>query len=402
MNIISPLIRSVENPKPSLSNPANWLIERLGGFSVSGQNVTPQTAVGLPAVWRAVDVLSNSIASLPFQVFSQVGDVETLNREHPVYPLIHTKPNQNMTTFQWRKLEMVHVLLWGNGYSRIMFDQSMRPGELLPVHPQDIRVELMDGKLWYIQNGEETVDGSQMLHFKGMGWNGITGKSVIAVQRENLGLALAAQEFGAEYYAKGAKLDGVIQTPNVLNTDGLKNLRESWNTTYSQRGGERVAILDNGMEYKNIGIPPDDSQFIETRKFSVTDVARMFSVPPPLLYDLERATFSNISELILSFTKFSLMPWIINIEQEVNDKLFFESEKGNTFASLNVEGLLRGDIKERSEFYKTLHMLGSISANEIRKKENMNPVDGGDKYFVAANMIDVKQPNRQNETQNTI
>lgn len=378
-----------ENPSTNLSNPDNWLIDWFGGKTSSGEKVTVDTSLGLPAVWRAAWLLSNTIAALPLQVFEKK-DGETNKIDHPISKLFSKKSNNIMTAYIWRQVSMLHVALWGNAYSLIVFDKKMRPAALLPFHPSTVKVSYIDGKLWHkfqTQKGDIVVDSANVLHLKGMSFDGITGKSPISVLRENIGLGLAAQKFGSTFYQKGARLDGVIEIPGKFGDAGVKNLRQTWKDTYEGPEGERLAILDAGMKYHQIGIPPEDSQFIETRKFTITDISRIFGIPPPLLYDLEKATFSNITELILSFTKFDLAPWLENIEQEINDKLFFENEKDTIFAEHNIEGLLRGDSITRSNFYRTMIQNAVMTPAEARRKENEN--GGIDKFFIPANYMEV-------------
>lgn len=400
MNILSPLIRSANNPQSSLSNPANWLIDLVGGASSSGEPVSVSTSLGLPAVWSAVTLLSSSLAMLPLNVFQREGVNKKRLDSHPVNKLIKNKPHEMLTSFQWRQLMSAYTLLWGNGYSLIKYNEA-RPVELVPYHPNNVTIHYSGGKYWYTLKDKEgkstTVDSTNVIHFKGLGFDGIKGQSVISAMKDNLGLSLAAQNQGAKFYKDGMKLDGILTVPHKMKREGKDKLRTSYEETYLTKG-KRLMILDGGIEYKQMGIPQADAQYIETKVFQLADVARMFRVPPPLLYDLDKASFNNISELILSFVKFSLTPWIVNIEQELNDKLFFESEKGKMFLKLNVEGLLRGDVKARGEFYQKLHMVGAISPNEIRTKENMNTYDKGDGRYIPVNMQEVgKPPLKQND-----
>ena len=403
MNILSDVFRSVENPETPLSSPADWLVNLFGGLSTSGEKVTPETSLSLPAVWSAVALMSQTLGALPMGMFSNV----TGQREqiiHPVGTLLKNKPHDLLTAYQWKQLMMAHVTLWGNGYSLIKRGTDTRPNQLIPYHPTSVTIRFRKNKYWYVFRPDKiartdktvVVDSTNVLHFKGLGFDGVKGQSVIASMRDNLGLGISAQKIGAKFYKDGMKLDGAIEVPHAMKDDGIKNLRNSFEKTYNSEG-KRLLILDGGMKYHQIGIPPDDSQFIETRKFSVTDIARMFRVPPPLLYDLERATFNNISELILSFVKFSVTPWVVNFEQELSDKLLMESEKENISIKYNLEGLLRGDVKQRAEFYKTLVMNGIMNRNEARAKENMNPYDGGEIFLVPQNLRDatkkVEEPN---------
>ncbi|MGR3220860.1 MAG: phage portal protein [Candidatus Anammoxibacter sp.] len=398
-NLLRSIIRgNPNNPESNLSNPANWLLDWIGGSGTkAGIDVTPDAALGLPAMWRAVSLWSKTIGALPLHVYTEKNGNKVVDKKHPTYNLLHNKPNDKMTSYIWRLTSMIHVLLWGNSYSLIEFNGAVRPISLMPFHPRDVDVKIDDnGKIWYVfkqPNGETIiVDSSQVLHIKGFTTDGITGKSLISALKENIGLGLAAQEFGASFYKKGAKLDGVIEMEKTLGKSGIGNLRQTWKDTYAGNDGERLAILDAGMKYKTIGIPPEDSQYIETRKFSVTDVARITDIPPPLLYDLERSTFANIQKLIESFVKFSLTPWLINWEQEINDKLFFNNEKNVTFAQFNVDGLLRGDVKARYEAYQKAIQNGIMTPNQAASKENLPTYPEGNQHFMPMNIQPIGTP----------
>lgn len=381
-----PLLRQVPESK---GTPLGlFAISDFFGLSKAGTNVTAKTALSLPAFYSAVRLISETIASLPLQVFEVKDGQKTLRRDHPIYKLIKDKPNPNMTSFIWRELVATEVMLHGNHVSLISERVNEVPTRLTPFPPRDIMINVINGKVWYTlrtTEGDITVDSSNVVHVKALGDNGITGKSIIQVARENLGLGLAEQETAANFYGSGMKLDYQITNAGELSEEGLKRLRETI-SKYTGAGGERTFLpLDAGMEAKPLGVPPQDAQFLESRKFSVTDIARWLRVPPPLIYDLERATFSNISELILSFVKFSLTPWLVNIETELNDKLFMESEKGSFFSEFNVDGLLRGDSKARAESHKIALQNGWLSINEVRAMENLNPILGGDQHFFAMN-----------------
>lgn len=389
------------NPTP-LSSPANWLVDLFGGGPTkSGITVTPETSLGLPAMWSAVSLWSQTIGMLPLQIFTEIDGNKQIDKTHPTYRLLHNKPNKDMTSYIWRMTSMIHAILWGNAYSLIEFDNMVRPTSITPFHPRNVDVRVDDnGKIWYVftlPSGETlTKDSSNVLHIMGFSTDGITGKSLITALRENIGLGLAAQEFGADFYGRGAKLDAVIEMDKPLSKEGRELLRSSWVSKHGGLDGERLGILDVGMKYNEIGIPPDDSQFIETRKFSVTDIARITRIPPPLLYDLEKSNLANITNLLASFVKFSLNPWLANWEQELNDKLFWDKEKNNTFVEFNVEALLRGDIKTRSEAYQKLIQIGVMNPNEARQLENWNKYEGGDTFFMPLNIQPIGTPPKSN------
>ncbi len=237
----------------------------------------------------------------------------------------------------------------------------------------------------------EIVEQSNILHIMGFTMDGLWGKSPLTVSREAIGGALATQEFGNLFFKNGANMGGVLQTDEVLSDTALKRLQETWAEIYEGvKKANKTAILEAGLKYESISIPPNDAQFLETRTFQVEEIARIFNVPPPLLYDLSRATFSNIEELILSFVKFDISPDLRAWEAEYNRKLLFESEKGKLFIEHSVDGLLRGDQKARADFFQKMIQNGVMSPNQVASKENLPNFEGGDTHFVNGNMISVK------------
>ena len=388
-DILPEHLRSVSSTATGLSDPKLWLSDFFGGPTKSGATVNTSTALGIPAFWRGVDLWSNTIGSLPLNVMNRTASGKEIARGTTLFNLLHDRPNEVMTSFQWRKMSQSHLCLYGNAYSVIEFDSQINPTALLPFHPNDVTPVWSGGKVWYqirADKQEFMVDSASMLHIKGMWLDGLRGLSLVSVLKETLGLAIATQDSSATFYKKGSRLDGVITQVGQLADGGMKKLRKTWNDTFGNPTGNRVAFLDAGMDYKAISVDPEKSQMIEARKFSVTDISRIVSIPPPLLYDLEKATFSNITELIQSFEKFDLRPWLVNWEQELNWKLLKEEQRSTTFTKFNVDGLLRGDAKERAELHRTLFNIGAASPNEIRSKENMNSYKNGETKFRPLNM----------------
>jgi len=380
--------------RSSLENPSTSLVEFLTGAPVSsGVTVSSQTTLGLPAIWRGVRLMSSVVASLPLGVFENTAEGKKKRTDHDIFSIIKN-PNPYMTGYTWREISMFHAHFWGNSYSLISNRQNGVPTELLPFHPKDVTPVVEKGKLWYVFSMDGTqhiIEPLNVVHVKGLGSDGIKGKDIVTLLKENLGLGLAQQQNASDFFGSGSKLKYVITQGEgkALSAKGVKNLRKSWKKVHGGVGGEDVAFLDIGQDIKQIQATPEESQNIQSRKFSVTDVSRILGIPPPLLYDLERSTFSNIEKLILSFTVFDLNPWTVNIEAEYDTKLFKESEKLIVFTEHNLEGLLRGDPKTRSEFYQKMIMYGIMSPNEVRRLENMNPYEGGDVYYVPQNMAPV-------------
>jgi len=410
---VEQLPAKVEEPKEErgaivkgLDNDADWL----GYFkkTSSGVVVNEQTALTFSAVWAAVKLLSESVAGLPLQVFESDGKGKTMLKEHPVYSLVHDTPNPIQTRFTFLQTLMTSVLLYGNAYASIIKDRFARPVELRFIHPDDVTVHFQDGRLMYqvysFDNRDEVYAARDMIHVLGLSTDGLMGKGIIKVAQDSIGLGLAAESFGNTFFSHGANSELSYESPSTLTDEQYTRLRNLLaSRSQGLENAHKPLLLEGGMTIKQLTIPPEQAQFLQTRKFQVNEVARWFNVPPHLLADLERATNNNIEEMSTEFVQYSLVPWLNRIEQEFTKKLFYEDEKPAIFAEFNVEGLLRGDVKSRAEYYRVMWNIGAISDNEIRSKENINPYEGGDKYYKPVNMEDVNNPitNVQSENTNT-
>ena len=365
-----------------------------GGANSTGENVNEKTALGLPAFFRCVDLLSNDVASLPLKLYRK--ELDGRKNEavgNPVYKLIHSKPNKWQNSFEFRKLMQVQALVHGNAYALIVWDHATaRPLEVLPFHPELVDCMVEDGVLHYAfktAKGVVVVDQTNVLHIKGLGTDGVKGKPLLNLMAETLGQSIAATKATSGFWSKGLRLDGVVSMEGTLKPQGLKLLRKTWRETYGGSTGERVAILDNGAKFQPIAVTPEQAQFLESKRFSVIDVCRMLGVPPPLAFSMENSTFKNAEEMTRIYAKHGLRPWLVNWEGELNDKLLREDEAGFVFCEFNMEGLLRGDITARSQFYKEMITHGVFAPNEVRAKENMNGYAGGDEYVIMANLVRV-------------
>ena len=384
-----------------LKNPSDWLLSAFTGAPTrTGVRVSESTALKLTAVFACVRILSETVASLPLPVYRRVpGGGKERAPDHPLYTVLHDIANPEMTAMVFRETIMSHCVTWGNGYAYIIRDNAGRVRELWPLLPDRTRPERnkQTGELYYITT---RLDGQQIklpprdvLHIPGLGWDGIKGYSPIHMAREAIGLGLATEEFGARFFGQGTHIGGVAEHPGKLGEQAHKNLTESLNAAYQGLGKSHLLlILEEGMKYQKIGIPPNDAQFLETRKFQVTEIARIFRVPPHMLADLERATFSNIEHQSIEFVVHTIRPWLVRWEQAIKMRLFSELERQTYFAEHIVDGLLRGDIQSRYQAYAVGRQNGWLSANDIREKENMNPIeDGGDIYLVPLNMVPANQ-----------
>lgn len=370
---------------------AGWL----GGESATGINVTQEGALRYSAVFACVRVLAESVASLPLHVYERQPDGKERAPEHPLYKLLHDTPNPYMTSFELRETLQGHLALWGNGYCEIEYSNGGVPVALWPLRPDRMEaVQRTENGLVYSyrlpQGGVVKLPGYAVWHLRGLSSDGLVGYSPIALMRQAVALGLAAEEFGARFFGNDARPGGVLQHPGVLSAKGAENLRASWD---SKHGGlsnsHRVAILEEGMTYNQIGVPPNDAQFLETRKMQVTEIARIFRVPPHMLADLDRATFSNIEHQSIGFVTHTIRPWLVRWEQSIQQQLMPERDRDRYFVEFLVDGLLRGDTTSRYAAYAVGRQNGWLSANDIRRMENMNPLpdEQGDVYLVPLNMV---------------
>jgi len=392
-NPLQYLFHSRDKPQNSVSAAPVFYF----GTSGSGQSVTVRSAIQVSAVYACIRVIAETVASLPLHVHRNTDTGSVKATEHPLYRLLHDEPNTEMTSFILRETILSHLLLWGNAYCQIVRNGRNHIVGLYPLLPDRMEVDRgSDGRLVYTYT---TTDGKRVklppemvLHIPGLGFDGVMGYSPIALERNAIGLGIAAEEYGGRFFANGATPAGVLTHPNTVKSP--KALRESWNAAYggSSNSG-KVAILEEGMKFERISMPNNEAQFLETRKFQVDEICRIFRVPPHLVGDLEHATFSNIEHQSISFGVHTIRPWLVRIEQSMNRALFSESEKGRFFIRFNMDGLMRGAYKERMEGYAIARQNGWMSANDIRELESLNPIsdaDGGDDYLVNGNMVPIK------------
>jgi HK97 family phage portal protein len=337
-------------------------------------------------------VLAEGVGTLPLIMYRRRGDGgKERATNHPLAAVLHDQPNRWQTSMEWREMSMGHLTLRGNAYSEMIAGARGFVDELRPLHPDRIKVWLMkNGDLQYrhreMDNTERVIEWDRMFHLRGLSSNGLTGISVIEMAREAIGLGLATEGYGARFFSQDATPRGVLTHPGSLTTDAAKRVVASWQE--ARAGLENVhktAILDEGMEWKQMGMTSEDAQFLQTREFELTDVARWFRVPPHLIGILSRATFSNIEKQSLEFVVYTLMPWLVRWEQRISADLMLEPQI--FFAEFLVAGLLRGDTKERHEAYGIARQWGWLSVNDIRRLENMNPIPNGDVYLQPTNMM---------------
>jgi len=377
-----------------------------GGNSNSGVRVDELRAMQTSAVYACVKILAETVASLPLHLYKKGknGKNETAE-QHPLFSCLYETPNDEMTSFEFRETMMTSLLLWGNAYAR-KIKKNGHVTELWYLKPNLMTVErdTQTGKIKYtysddITNQTYVYRPDQVFHLKSLSIDGVTGLSPIAQAREAVGLSLATEEYGAKFFGNGARPGGVLEHPGILKDP--EKLRESWNKVYQgTRNSHKVAVLEEGMKYHTIGIAPEDAQFLETRKYQVNEICRIFRVPPHLVGDLERATFSNIEHQSIEFVQHTIRPWLVRWEQAISRSLLDEKERLLYFAKFNVDGLMRGDYKSRMEGYAVGRQNGWLSANDIRGLEDLPPIpkeQGGDVYLVNGNMMTATQPTIKTE-----
>ncbi|MEA4963558.1 phage portal protein [Lutispora sp.] len=398
MNILSGLFHSRDKPQNRVGGGWSFLF----GGTTSGKTVNERTAMQTTAVYACVRILSEAVAGLPLHIYRYRADggKERIPM-HPLYHLLHDEPNPEMTSFVFRETLMSHLLLWGNAYAQIVRNGRGQAVALYPLLPSKMDVSrTANGELLYTyyRDADETglnpkggyiaLRRDEVLHIPGLGFDGLIGYSPIAMAKNALGMSLATEEYGASFFANGANPGGVLEHPGVIKDIG--RVKESWNSAYQGNGNaHKIAVLEEGMKFQSIGIPPEQAQFLETRKFQINEIARIYRVPPHMVGDLEKSSFSNIEQQSLEFVKYTLDPWVVRWEQSLQQSLLLPSEKPSLFIRFNLDGLLRGDYQSRMNGYAVGRQNGWMSANDIRELEDMNripTVEGGDLYLVNGNM----------------
>ena len=399
MGIFSGLFRSRDKPQDRTAGSGYAFY--FGG-TTSGKAVTERSAMQMTAVYSCVRILAEAVAGLPLHLYRYKEDGgKEKALDHPLYLLLHDEPNPEMSSFVFRETLMTHLLLWGNAYAQIIRNGKGEVIALYPLMPNRMVVDRdIHGQLYYqyTRSTEEapTMKGvtvnlppSDVLHIPGLGFDGLVGYSPIAMAKNAIGMAIACEEYGAKFFANGAAPGGVLEHPGTIKDP--QRVRESWQSTFGGSGNSnKIAVLEEGMKYTPIGISPEQAQFLETRKFQINEIARIFRVPPHMVGDLEKSSFSNIEQQSLEFVKYTLEPWLVRWEQSIQRILLSPEEKKSYFAKFNVEGLLRGDYASRMSGYATARQNGWMSANDIRELENMDRIpaeEGGDLYLINGNML---------------
>jgi HK97 family phage portal protein len=403
MKLVEKLKSFVTGPMPRFlnqsshpSDPSYW-VEKIWGGGIeakSGIKVSEKSALQSNAVYACVKILSETLASLPLFVYRRLeprGKERALN--HSLYRILHFLANPLMTSFELRETLMGHVLTWGNGYAELERNNGGRILNLWPLRPDRMRIEAEGLSLKYfytLPNGTEIeIPKQNLLHIKGLSLGGYVGESVIGFARESIGLSLATEEFGSRFFSNNAIPGGVYQHPGRLGKEARENLQKSLEKAHQGLTmTHRMMILEEGMKYEKIGIPPEDAQFLQTRKFQLAEIARIYRIPLHLVQELDRATFSNVEQQSLDYVIHTMRPWLVRWEQAMQRDLLLQNEWDEFFIEFLVDGLLRGDSESRYKAYATGRQWGWLSADDIREMENMNPLPEGigEAYLVPMNM----------------
>ena len=402
MGIFSGLFKSRDKPQNSTAGSSYTFF--MGG-STAGKHVNERSAMQMTAVYSCVRILAEAVAGLPLHLYryTESGGKEKAI-DHPLYLLLHDEPNPEMSSFVFRETLMTHLLLWGNAYAQIIRNGKNEVIALYPLMPNKMEVDRDEyGQLYYKyqrSNDEApTMEGSSVilkpcdvLHIPGLGFDGLVGYSPIAMAKNAIGMAIACEEYGAKFFANGAQPGGVLEHPGTIKDP--QRVRESWQSTFGGSGNaNKIAVLEEGMKYTPISMSPEQAQFLETRKFQINEIARIFRVPPHMVGDLEKSSFSNIEQQSLEFVKYTLDPWVIRWEQSIMRSLLTPEEKKTYYAKFNLDGLLRGDYQSRMNGYAIGRQNGWMSANDIRELENLDRIpaeEGGDLYLINGNMLPMR------------
>lgn len=376
----------------TLANPDDWLLEWVGGApSSSGERVNETTALGLAAYFACIRNISEDEAKLPLGMYEELlpRGRNALRRHYLAY-MLQGETNSEMSSFSFRQTLMVHALGWGNGYAEIVRDTSGTPIALWPLDPTGVEVQrdTFGEKLLFYRVHGVPMTPRNIFHLHREGFTGVAGWALTQLQKDPLGNALAAQKFAGSFFGNGTTTTGTIEVPGAMSETAFKHLRESFMQRHTgSENQHRPVILEQGAKFNPTSTEPQKSQMVETMQFGIEEVCRMFRMPPHKVQHLLRATFSNIEEQNIEYVNDCLMGWLVRLEQEIDRKLLFPKERTTTYAKHNVDMLMRGDVAKRSAFYQIMFNIGAYSINDIREKEDLNPVDGGDTHFVNGALI---------------
>ena len=367
----------------------------VGGESAAGVVVTTESAMQLAAVQACIRLLAESVASLPLHLYRRLpGGGKERATDHPLYRVLHSAPNQVQTSFDFRSVQMVDLCCDGNSYARVVRDNFGNVVQIVRRHPVSVSRRFLEDGVTLVLD-VQLADGKRETLFPGQYWrpigfslDGITGVSPITYAREAIGLAIAAERHGARFLRNNGTPPIVLEHPDEISSEAARRIEDDWVKLGTGENAGRPRVIEEGMKAHVLSISNRDAQYLETRKFQVTEIARIFRVPPHMIADLDKATFSNIEHQALEFVVHTLRPWLVRFEQSITRDLLVGREKDEYFAEFAIDGLLRGDVKSRYEAYQIARQNGWLNADDIRELENLNPQPNGEGkvYLVPANL----------------
>ena len=361
-----------------------------GNFT--GKSVDSNSALGLSAVWGCTKVLSESIASLPLNIYERMADGDRLVADtHRLYFLLHNQPSKLYTSYTFIEYLVKSICLNGNGYAVINRDRNANIVSFTCINPTDVKILQEYGSLYYnIKGYDKLIPAEDIIHVKNLTNDGILGMSPIQYAAESLGWGIALQTYGNTYFGNGGMPSGTLESDKVLTTEAVERLRQSWDKAYGGvDNANKVAVLEEGIQFKPVSISNESAQFLASRQWSISEIARWYRVPPHLIQDLSKSSFNNIEMQSMEFIQYTLTPLLKRFEQEFNSKVFKVNERNRFFVEFNVNGLLRGDAKTRADLYTKAIQWGWMSINEVRRKENLNAIPNGDEHLVPMNMTNL-------------
>lgn len=394
--IFSSLLNS-RNETTDLRNSSSWFVKMFGHEASSGERVTVNSALGVPTVFRCVNIRANAIAMLPFQTFKRTNKGRERDRNHAVAKLLERQPNPYQGPFKFKHLAETHRNLWGNAYINIEWGVDGKPKALWLLNPSvtEPYLDIDTNFLWYLTtlpNGEQVkIPYHDIIHLTTLSTDGLKGKTPIQIARESIGSSQAAQKFKGKFFKHGAVNSGFLKIPGMLNKEAKEKIRDEWEKANTGiDNAQRVAILDAGLEFQSLSMPLKDAQFIEAMRFDRAEIANIYDIPLHMVNELDRATYSNIEQENLSFLQNTINPSLVQYQEEFANKLFTEREQSKYYINVNLDMILRADTKTRGEFYKIMLDKGVYSINEVRELEERNAIEGGDTHRVDLNHVNIE------------
>lgn|SRR5690554_3603914 len=394
--IFSSLLNS-RNETTDLRNSSSWFVKMFGHEASSGERVTVNSALGVPTVFRCINIRANAIAMLPFQTFKRTNKGRERDRNHAVAKLLERQPNPYQGPFKFKHLAETHRNLWGNAYINIEWGVDGKPKALWLLNPSvtEPYLDIDTNFLWYLTtlpNGEQVkIPYHDIIHLTTLSTDGLKGKTPIQIARESIGSSQAAQKFKGKFFKHGAVNSGFLKIPGMLNKEAKEKIRDEWEKANTGiDNAQRVAILDAGLEFQSLSMPLKDAQFIEAMRFDRAEIANIYDIPLHMVNELDRATYSNIEQENLSFLQNTINPSLVQYQEEFANKLFTEREQSKYYINVNLDMILRADTKTRGEFYKIMLDKGVYSINEVRELEERNAIEGGDTHRVDLNHVNIE------------